>query len=128
MQSERQHARNAALTTLARRRSSEKMAAAQRAITSLHAKGKEVTFDSVAAAAGCSVGYLYKNSELAARIKALRSEAPRSVGSRAASPSSEGSLRTKLEAATRRNRALEAEVARLRHENRSLLSRVLDER
>lgn len=114
------------LTAAAKQRSDEKRAAAQRAITALHARGKAVTFPSVAEEAGVSISYLYKEEDLAERIRGIRSSTKPTARRPAAATPRERGLAVKLDAAVERIRELEQENERLKRENRSLLSRILD--
>ncbi|TFD84402.1 hypothetical protein E3T61_19455 [Cryobacterium lactosi] len=113
------------LSHAAKERSDTSFAAAQRAITSLDARGKQVTFTTVATEAKVSLSYLYKTEVLADRIRELRGSR-RATRSHAEAPSSDKSLLTKLNAAAQRVAQLEAENAQLQRENRSLLSRLMN--
>ena len=110
-----------------REAAAELHAVAQRAITGLVARGRSINFRAVADEAGCSAGYLYKHDDLADRIREIRDGQPKPRRGRPATePSSDRSLHTKLEAASRRNRELESVVARLRSENSNLLAKILE--
>ena len=115
------------LTASAQARAEAAKAAAHRAITALESRGMQVTFASVAESAGVSVSYLYKEAEIADRIKALRGSRPSHVRRRDADRSpSERSMATKLTMALERVGDLEREIDQLRRENRNLLSRLMD--
>lgn len=114
------------LTDAARRRAIDAEAASQRAITSLHARGLEVSFASVAREAKVSLSYLYKTDVLASRIRHLRGENQVQRAPRPDRSAAERALETKLAAALEQIHSLQKENEQLKKENRSLLSRVLD--
>lgn len=116
---------NTALVASSTARATRALAAAQRAVTRLEARGVPVTFAAVAEEGGVSLSYVYKNDAVAKRIRELRgmTSAPRKPRT-SRNPSAEG-LQTKLAAVVARNRELESEVTRLRAENRNLLSRMM---
>ena len=118
-------ARLANLRRATESRAAEAHARAQRAITTLIAKGLAVSFAAVALHAGVSVSYLYKTDDLAQRIRESRQAGSRKQPERSARVSSDSSLQTKMDAVIRRNKSLETELASLREENRNLLSRLL---
>lgn len=86
-----------------------------------------MTFAGVAKEGGVSVSYVYKNDEVARRIRALRGVAPQPQQQRPSKEPSALSLRTKLAAAVARNQELESELIRLKAENRTPLSRLMQE-
>ncbi|MGB0092496.1 MAG: DUF6262 family protein [Solirubrobacteraceae bacterium] len=112
------------LGAAARRKSESALARARATLLVLHDAGVEITFQTVAAHAGVSRQWLYKNSELRAEVEKLRA---RQMGPRpipAAQRSSDASLR-------QRNLMLLEENKRLRRENGELkqeLANVLGER
>lgn len=113
------------LAVAARERSATAHAAAQRAITSLEARGKQVNFTTVAQEAKVSLSYLYKDEAIADRIRELRG-IRRASSSKSETPSTDRSLLTKLDAVVQRLQQLEAENTQLRIENRNLLSRLMN--
>ncbi|MGW1160195.1 DUF6262 family protein [Streptomyces sp. NPDC002513] len=96
------------LKQAARRKSEEKVKAAEAAIRRLVKRGKQVTFQAVQREAGVSQNFLYKNAELRARIEHQRRThrpAPRPVPT-------QGDSGNNIVA------ALTAEVARLKNQHR----------
>ena len=90
---------------------------AVQALRTLHAEGRPVTFDAVAKYARVSRSWLYNQPDLRAEIERLRLRhrpvpAARPLPER--QRASEASLLRRLEAATERNRQLEAENRELR--------------
>jgi hypothetical protein len=103
------------LAAAAARRSADTRQRATDALCRLDAAGTPVSFAAVAAAAGVSRSWLYRDSGIRSEIARLRATAPASTGPAvpAARRASELSLRQRLDALLDDNRAL-------REENRSL--------
>lgn len=118
--------RLARLHDAAERRSQDSAARAQRAITRLDSRGEPVNFRRVAEAAKVSTSFLYKHEELRKRIQQLRGRETRRADP--APAAAERSLRTKLEATTRRLAALEEENRRLKEENAVLRGELVTSR
>lgn len=112
------------LAAAAQRKRDNALERARTALAALHHAGAPVTFQTVAARAGVSRQWLYKNPELRAEIEKLRA---RQTGPRplpAAQRASDASLR-------QRNMMLLEENKRLRRENHELkqeLATLLGER
>jgi 3-methyladenine DNA glycosylase AlkC len=108
------------LVQAARRRSHATRERAIQALRRLAAKGDPVTFETVARTAGVSRSWLYAQSDLRLEIGRLRALQQEGQARAASSPlvparqrASEASLRRRLE-------AVNAEIRRLREENRQL--------
>lgn len=86
---------------------------ASNAIERLDRAGQPVTFSAVAAAAGVSRTWLYRNPDIRDLITRLRIESSRPASTRAAQRASAESLRARLHAAAQ-------EISRLRAENATL--------
>ena len=86
---------------------------ASNAIEHLDRSGQPVTFSAVAAAAGVSRTWLYRNPGIRDLITRLRTEPSRPASTRAAQRASAESLRARLDAAAQ-------EISRLRAENATL--------
>ena len=100
----------------------------QRAITRLHNSGQPITFTAVAKTAGVSTSFLYQHSQLRAEITSRRTQHAPNETTPSASRATVESLRTKLAAATNRNRQLAEQVAQLTTENQTLRSHLLQSR
>jgi hypothetical protein len=86
------------------------------ALRELQNRGRAVTFEAVAAAAGVSRSWLYTQGDLRADIIGLRdSDRPRQPRASRSSASTE-SLRARLNASLERNRELATEIEHLRHQ------------
>jgi hypothetical protein len=83
------------------------------AIETLDRTGRPVTFSTVAAAAGVSRAWLYRQPDLRAAIVSLRAQRPAGPATPAAQHATIDSLRQRLDAARE-------EIARLRAENTAL--------
>ena len=101
------------LTQAATRRHQAALAKASQAIEHLDRSGQPVTFSAVAAAAGVSRTWLYRNPGARDLITRLRTQPARPASTRAAHRASAESLRARLDAATQ-------EISRLRAENATL--------
>jgi Family of unknown function (DUF6262) len=100
----------------ARQRSQATRQRAVRALRKLAADGTPITFDAVARTAGVSRSWLYGQPDLRAeveRLRALTAHTPVSPPVPARQRASDASLRRRLE-------AVNAEIRRLREENRQL--------
>jgi hypothetical protein len=86
---------------------------ASNAIERLDRSGQPITFSAVAAAAGVSRTWLYRNPAIRDLITRLRTEPSRPARTRAAQRASPESLRARLDAAAQ-------EISRLRAENATL--------
>lgn len=96
------------------------------ALRRLDEAGQPVSFDAVAREAGVSRSWLYTQTDLKAEISRLRERhPPASAASRVPDHqrASDASLIRRLEAATARNRELEAEVRELRDQLARALGR-----
>ena len=115
---------HAALAAAAQRKHESAVQRARGALAEMHRTGGEVTFQSVAARAGVSRQWLYKNPDLRAEIEKLRAHQTGPHPVPAAQRSSDASLR-------QRNLMLLEENKRLRTENQQLkqeLAHALGER
>lgn len=101
------------LAQAATRRHQAALAKASQAIERLDSSGQPVTFSAVAAAAGVSRAWLYRNPGARDLITRLRTEPARAASTRAAQRASAESLRARLDAA-------HEEITRLRAENAAL--------
>ena len=101
------------LTQAAARRHEAALANASQAIKRLDRSGQPVTFSAVAAAAGVSRAWLYRNPDVRDLITRLRTEPARTASTRAAQRATAESLRARLDAA-------HEEITRLRAENAAL--------
>ena len=101
------------LTQAAARRHQAALAKASQAIERLDRSGQPVTFSAVAAAAGVSRAWLYRNPAARDLITRLRTEPARAATTRAAQRATAESLRARLDAA-------HEEITRLRAENAAL--------
>ncbi|MCC2280912.1 DUF6262 family protein [Streptomyces sp. ET3-23] len=104
------------IVAAARRRAAATRRRAVAALRRMDATGTAITFETVAREAGVSRSWLYNQSDLRAEIERLRARhrvpATRPVPDR--QRASDLSLLRRLEAATKRNRQLEAENRELR--------------
>ena len=87
---------------------------ASNAIERLDRAGQPVTFSAVAAAAGVSRTWLYRNPGIRDLITRLRTEPSRAASTRAAQRATAESLRARLDAAAQEISRLRAEKATLR--------------
>ena len=101
------------LVQAAARRHQAALANASQAIKRLDRSGQPVTFSAVAAAAGVSRAWLYRNPDVRDLITRLRTEPARTARTRAAQRATAESLRARLDAAHQ-------EITRLRAENAAL--------
>lgn len=101
------------LAQAAARRHQTALANASQAIKRLDRSGQPVTFSAVAAAAGVSRAWLYRNPDVRDLITRLRTEPARTASTRAAQRATAESLRARLDAA-------HEEITRLRAENAAL--------
>jgi hypothetical protein len=105
------------ITASARRRAEQTRQRALAALRRMDATGQRVTFDSVAREAGVSRSWLYSQDDLKAEIEQLR-ERHRTSTAEPVPPrrqqATDASLLRRLEAATTRIRALEADNQQLR--------------
>ena len=101
------------LTQAATRRHQAALAKTSQAIERLDRSGQPVTFSAVAAAAGVSRAWLYRNPSARDLITRLRTEPARTASTPAAQRASAESLRARLDAA-------HDEITRLRAENATL--------
>jgi Family of unknown function (DUF6262) len=106
------------LITAAARRHELARSKAIRAIRELDKTGTAVTFEAVAKAGEVSRSWLYTQPDLKAEVQRLRELGRRSTMSTvpAHQRTSDGSLLRRLETANARNRELDAENKRLRHQ------------
>lgn len=98
------------LAQAATRRHQAALAKASQAIEHLDRSGQPVTFSAVAAAAGVSRAWLYRNPRIRELITRLRTEPAPAASTRAAQRATAESLRARLDAA-------HEEITRLRAEN-----------
>jgi Family of unknown function (DUF6262) len=110
----------------ARQRRELTRAKAIQALRTLDAAGAPVTFETVARAAAVSRSWLYAQPDIRAEIERLRKASRRAPATPvpARQRASDASLRSRLEAATQRNRNLAEENRQLREQ----LARALGER
>lgn len=101
------------LARAAARRHQATLTRASDAIECLDRAGQPVTFSAVAAAAGVSRTWLYRNPSIRDLITRLRTKPSRPASTRAAQRASAESLRARLDAAAQ-------EISRLRAENATL--------
>ena len=101
------------LAQAAARRHQAALAKASHAIERLDRSGQPVTFSAVAAAAGVSRAWLYRNPGIRDLITRLRTQPARTASTRAAQRATADSLRARLDAAHQ-------EITRLRAENSTL--------
>jgi len=101
------------LVQAAARRHQAALAKASHAIEQLDRSGQPVTFSAVAAAAGVSRAWLYRNPGIRDLITRLRTQPARTASTRAAQRATADSLRARLDAAHQ-------EITRLRAENTTL--------
>jgi hypothetical protein len=101
------------LAQAAARRHQAALAKASHAIERLDRSGQPVTFSAVAAAAGVSRAWLYRNPGVRDLITRLRTQPARTPSTRAAQRATADSLRARLDAAHQ-------EITRLRAENTAL--------
>ena len=108
----------AGLTAAARTRHELTRAKAVKALHDLQRQGEPVTFGAVAAAAGVSRSWLYRQADLRQQIDRLRQAqpAPASNPAGATTQGSVASLRARLNQALERNRQLSDDNARLRRQ------------
>lgn len=118
--------RTARLAEAAAARTADATARARRTITKLNRIGKPITFVSVARTAGVSTSFLYQHTDLRREISEHRNSTAEGPHPPTAGSATVESLRTKLQVALQRNRALTEEVALLRTENAVLRSRVVE--
>lgn len=109
---------SAALVAAAHRRHEVTRAKAVRALRELQHASAEVSFASVAAAAGISRSWLYAETDLRQEISRLRESTRPAPGPMvpASQRTSQASLRRRLEVAEERIRALQADNDRLRRQ------------
>lgn len=108
------------LREAASRKSSEARARVMRALVAMQARGQTINFNTVAAEANVSKGYLYKQDDLRQRIAAARPTPPQVLPPRAAQSERETTAEQKLRLASEAIQRLKAEVADLRNENARL--------
>jgi hypothetical protein len=101
------------LAQAAARRHQAALAKASHAIERLDRSGQPVTYSAVAAAAGVSRAWLYRNPGIRDLITRLRTQPARTASTRAAQRATADSLRARLDAAHQ-------EITRLRAENTTL--------
>jgi hypothetical protein len=101
------------LAQAAARRHQAALAKASHAIERLDRSGQPVTYSAVAAAAGVSRAWLYRNPGVRDLITRLRTQPARTASTRAAQRATADSLRARLDAAHQ-------EITRLRAENTTL--------
>jgi len=108
----------AGLTAAARTRHELTRAKAVKALHDLQRQGVPVTFGAVAATAGVSRSWLYRQADLRQQIDQLRQTepAPASHAAKGATQSTGTSLRARLNQALERNRQLTDDNARLRRQ------------
>jgi hypothetical protein len=114
------------LRQAARDRHESTVARAEQALRQLDRTGQPVTFRSVAAAAGVSRAWLYRQPDLRVMIERLRAEQASSTG-----PQLPAAQRTSDESRHRRIQALHDDNTRLRAQNAQLreqVARLLGER
>jgi hypothetical protein len=108
------------LIAAAARRHELTRAKAVRAVRELDQAGTPITFEAVARAAGVSRSWLYAEADLRSEIERLRDATRRTPPPSPSIPrtqrASDASLRTRLEAALRRNQELTQENQRLRRQ------------
>ena len=109
------------LAAAARRKSESALTRARAALLALHDAGVEITFQSVAAHAGVSRQWLYKNPELRAEVEKLRAResGPRPIP--AAQRTSDASLRQRNLMLLEENKRLRRENGELKHELAKLI-------
>lgn len=109
------------LAAAARRKRTSAVERARAALVALDDVGAQITFQSVAARAGVSRQWLYKNHELRAEVEKLRARqaGPRSVP--AAQRASDASLRQRNVMLLEENKRLRRENQELKHELANLL-------
>jgi ribosomal protein L29 len=108
------------LAEAARRRREQTLTRARQALQQLQDSGQPVTITTVAAHAGVSRAWLYTETDIRARINALRSRPATTTTTPATEPGSGQSLRNRLTLAhqhirelTDQNRQLRDQIARL---------------
>jgi hypothetical protein len=101
------------LTQAAASRHQTTLKKAADAIEDLDRSGRPITFSAIAAAAGVSRTWLYRNPGVRDLITRLRSEPSRAASTQAAQRATAESLRARLDAARQ-------EISRLRAENSTL--------
>ena len=104
------------LTQAAARRHQAALAKTSQAIERLDRASQPVTFSAVAATAGVSRAWLYRNPATRDLITRLRTEPARAATTRAAQRASAESLRARLDAAHQQITRLRAENAALRQQ------------
>ncbi|WP_405774923.1 DUF6262 family protein [Streptomyces sp. NBC_00859] len=113
MQAENSHL----IVAAARRRAAATRRRATAALRRMDAAGNPITFETVAREAGVSRSWLYNQPDLKGEIERLRARRRPASATRAVPDrqrASDSSLLQRLEAATERNRQLEAENRELR--------------
>lgn len=108
------------LREAASRKSSETRARVMRALVAMQARGQTINFNTVAAEAKVSKGYLYKQRDLRQRIAAARPTPNQVVPPRTERSGREATAEQKLRLASEAIQRLKAEVADLREENARL--------
>jgi Family of unknown function (DUF6262) len=108
----------------ARRRSHATRERAIRALRRLAAAGGPITFDSVARTAGVSRSWLYAQPDLRVEIGRLRAQQQPGRGRASSSPAVPARQRASDASLRRRLEAVNAEIRRLRQENRELRERL----
>lgn len=108
----------APIIAAAQRRHELTRSKAIQALRELHTAGTPVTFEAVARTAGISRSWLYTQPDIRAEIQHLREDNRRSTtpAAPAGQQASEPSTQARLQAALERNRHLEQENQRLRHQ------------
>jgi hypothetical protein len=104
------------LAAAAARRRATALERARTALADLDSRGKPVTFQAVARAAGVSRQWLYTQPELRSQIERLRDRPPTAGGRSAHERASDASLRQRIEALRHENQRLRHEVHQLRAE------------
>ena len=94
---------------------------ARAALAAMHDSGAPITFQTLAAHAGVSRQWLYKNAELRAEIEKLRARQHGSEPLPIAQRASEGSLRQRNLMLLEENKRLRRENQELKHELANLL-------
>lgn len=107
------------LREAAANKSAEARARVMRALVAMESRGQTINFNTVAAEAKVSKGYLYKQPDLRQRIAQARTAPPAPVRART-SAGREAAAEQKLRLASEAIQRLKAEVSELREENARL--------